>query len=107
MVARWLVSSSDIAERTVATLAQSALAVLAASCIEPLGVPFSWTLLLVCAFGAAGLSLVKSSVASQFGTRSGSLFTPLNRDPATGRFTSRRITYSEEETSQGRSDNGD
>jgi len=107
MVARWLVSSTDIAERCVSTLAQTALAVIVATSVEALGVPFSWTLLLVCAFGAAGLSLIKGSVASQFGTRSGSLLTPLNRDPATGRFTSRRVTYAEEETIQGGSHNGD
>ena len=97
-------SSTDILERALATGAQAAAATIIAT-VSLEGVDLSWLMVVVCTAGAAFLSVLKGSIASQFGDKSASLLSEIGvtRDPATGRFVSRRISYQAEEVKR----NGD
>tara|TARA_Y100000310_G_scaffold305690_1_gene346127 strand:- start:89 stop:400 length:312 start_codon:yes stop_codon:yes gene_type:complete len=103
MVEKLLHSLSDIVERAASTAAQAAVGVIIATqATDEIG--FSWLLIVVATAASAFLSVIKGSVASQFGDRSASLLTELGiaRDEK-GRFTSRRVSFESEEVKR----NGD
>ena len=96
-------SSKDVIERAASTAVQAAVGVIIATQVSD-EIGLSWLLIVVATAASAFLSVIKGSVASQFGDRSASLLHQLGvaRDEK-GRFTSRRVSYSEEEVKR----NGD
>ena len=103
MVEKLLHSSKDIVERAASTAAQAAVGVIIATQASD-DINLSWLLVVVATAASAFLSVIKGSVASQFGDRSASLITELgvSRDDK-GRFVSRRVSYEAEEVKR----NGD
>jgi hypothetical protein len=103
MVEKLFLSLRDIVERAASTAVQAAVGVIIATqATDQIG--FSWLLVVVATAASAFLSVIKGSVASQFGDRSASLMNQLGiaRDEK-GRFTSRRVSYEAEEVQR----NGD
>jgi len=98
MVDKFLASLKDVIERAASTAIQAAVGVIVATQVSD-EIGLSWLLVVVATAASAFLSVIKGSVASQFGSKSASLLKDLNlsRDPSTGRFTSRRVSYEEEE----------
>lgn len=97
MVDKFLASLKDVIERAASTAIQAAVGVIVATQVSD-EIGLSWLLVVVATAASAFLSVIKGSVASQFGDRSASLIHQLgiSRD-SKGRFTSRRIMYEEEE----------
>jgi hypothetical protein len=87
----------DLIERAISTAVQSCVAILATTTIAQIDMDL---IVIVCVTGlSTALSVFKSGLASRFGDRTGSLFSnaALLRDPETGRFVSRRISFESEE----------
>ena len=103
MVEKLQDSLRDIVERAASTAAQAAVGVIIATQASD-DINLSWLLVVVATAASAFLSVIKGSVASQFGDRSASLITELGvaRDEK-GRFVSRRVSYESEEVKR----NGD
>ena len=98
-----IMSSKDVLERAASTAVQAAVGVIIATqATDEIG--FSWLLIVVATAASAFLSVIKGSVASQFGDKSASLLTELGiaRDEK-GRFISRRVSFESEEVKR----NGD
>ena len=103
MVKKLFHSSKDIAERAASTAAHAAIGVIIATQARE-DINLIWLLVVVATAASAFLSVIKGSVASQFGDKSASLLTELGiaRDEK-GRFTSRRVSFESEEVKR----NGD
>lgn len=97
MVEKLFHSSRDIVERAASTAAQAAVGVIIATQASD-DINLSWLLVVVATAASAFLSVIKGSVASQFGDRSASLLNELGiaRDER-GRFVSRRVSFESEE----------
>ena len=97
MANKLLMSSKDVIERAASTAVQAAVGVIVATQVSD-EIGLSWLLVIVATAASAFLSVIKGSVASQFGDKSASLLTELGiaRDEK-GRFTSRRVSFESEE----------
>ena len=97
MVEKLQNSLRDIVERAASTAAQAAVGVIIATQATDT-IDLSWLLVVVATAASAFLSVVKGSVASQFGDRTASLMTQhgIARDER-GRFVSRRVSFESEE----------
>jgi hypothetical protein len=97
MIENFFNSSRDILERAISTAIQSCVAILATTTIAEIDMDL---IVILCVTGlSTALSVFKSGIASRFGDRTGSLISnrALLRDPSTGRFVSRRVSFESEE----------